>query len=136
MQPAVIYPDSEKVVVDNLRAALALRPEPYLTGILVRTEVPLPRPNRFILVKRSGGTELHPTVELARIDIHCWSDTAFNAQATAQLSLALLKTFSGQETIQIRNVSTFLGPTPIPDPESNQPRYLFTVELAMRGTPL
>lgn len=134
MQPVVIYPDAELVVIDYLRSKLATRSEPFVTGVLLGNKVPSPRAARFVRVRRNGGVESAPTVDRPRIDVECWAQTDGDAADLSALCRALIR--SMQNVTPVRRVDDFLGPTPIPDPESNQPRYLFTVEISMRGTPL
>jgi hypothetical protein len=134
LQPAVLYPDAEQVVIDYLRTQLGQRSEPFLSGLILGNFVPSPRPDRFLKVRRSGGISTAPTVSKPRIDIEAWAITWADAQDIAALSHALIYTM--QNRTPVRSVTEFLGLTPIQDPLSNQPRYLFTLELAMRGAPV
>lgn len=134
LQPAVLYPDAEKVVLDYLRPLIAGRPETYLPGLVLGNYVPSPRPDRFLKVRRSGGVESAPTISSPRVDFESWALTWADAHDIAALCHALVYTM--QNRTPVRNVNEFLGLTPIQDPLSNQPRYLFTLELAMRGTPV
>lgn len=131
LQTATLFPDAEQVVINYLRAQTALRTEPYLSGVVFGNWVPSPRPARYVHVRRSGGVQSAPTIEQPRVDIECWAAKWEDAADIARFMKALVYTM--QNRTPVRQVSDFLGLTPIRDPLSDQPRYLFTVELTMRG---
>jgi hypothetical protein len=127
----VVYRDAEFEVVDYLRDALALRSEAFLTGVEIGTRKPADFDGKFVMVRRAGGVSDAITVDHPRVDVQVWHNRDQDAHDLAQLCRALLFAMPG--TGGVIRVRDFLGPTPIPDPETQSPRYLFTVELAMCG---
>lgn len=130
--PLVVYPDPVKVALDYLRPALAARDEPAAAGTTVTARIPNPRPTGPLVVLRAaGGTSPYLSADRPRLDVQVWHSDEYHAAALAQLVRGLLLAMPGEGPV--RRVADFLGPTPIPDPESGQPRYLFTVEITLRG---
>ena len=124
MHPLVTYPDPVKAAIDYLRL--------HLTGVAVGARVPNPRPIPFVHVRRAGGVESGPVTDQPRIDVQVWHNSEFDAADLADHARYLLLGAVGRMPSAV-SASTFLGPTPVPDPESAQARYLFTVEIGMRG---
>lgn len=130
--PLVVYPDVVKVGLDHLRPALTGRSEPEAAAAIVSARVPNPRPaGPLIVLRAAGGTSPIITINQPRLDVQVWHRDENSAAALAQLVRGLLHTLPG--TGPVRRVTDFLGPIPIPDPESGQARYLFTVEITLRG---
>lgn len=128
----VLYRDAEFEVVDYLRTALASHSEAFVTGVVVGTRRPNPFTPPVVAVRRAGGLSDAIVIDRPRVDVQVWHTSDENAQDLAQLCRSLLLAMTGDGgVIRARD---FLGPTPIPDPDTSTPRYLFTVELAMRGT--
>jgi len=132
--PAVVFPDAEQVVVGFLDDALAARSE----DATVVTMVPNPRPVRMVLVRRLGGPRLNLVADDAQIGVECWEASPAGAHDLAQLARALIHTMRGQTIggVPVYRVTELAGPADLPDPLSTHPRYVFTVQIAMRGTQL
>lgn len=132
--PAVVWPDATDVCVTFLRAALAERGD----GATVAAKVPNPRPARLVLVHRVGGPRLNLVADDAQIAVECWAPAAEDAADLAQLCRALIHTMRGGvvDGVPIYRIDELAGPADLPDPLSDQPRYVFTVQIAMRGTAL
>lgn len=127
----VVYRDAEFEVIDYLNDALIGRSESYVSGLELGTRKPTPFTPPFIAVRRAGGVSDAIVLDHPRVDVQVWHATDQDAQDLAQLARALLLAMPG--TGGVIRARDFSGPTPIPDPETTSPRYLFTVELAMRG---
>lgn len=130
-RPLVVYPDAVTVALNFLRPALAARTEPEAAGVTLHARVPTPRTLPFVLVRAAGGVISTATIDRPRVDVQVWHRDEFNAAALAQLTRGLLHTMTGRGPV--RGVRDFLGPTPVPDPESGNARYLLTVEMTLRG---
>ena len=129
--PLVIFPDVVAETIDPLRTALTARPEPEVTGVQVHGRVPSPRPARLVVLRRDGGNADDVVTDRPRVTCQCWSDTEVDAERLAAITRAVLKTLPG--TGAIRRVKDVGGPYPAPDPESDLPRYVFAVEITLRG---
>lgn len=127
----LVYRDAEYEVLTYLRDALAGRSEPYAAGVALGNRKANPFTPPFVAVRRSGGVSDGIVLDRPRIDVQVWHVDDGQAQDLAQLCRALLLRMTG--TGGVIRARDFAGPTPIPDPETASPRYLFTVELAMRG---
>lgn len=121
----VIYPDAELVVVNYLRPLVA----PAVVGL----RIPNPRPSTFITLRRIGGTASR-LIDTARIDVFTWATKDEDAH---DLSMAVRRHLAGMPGIRggVRVIGTeeFTGPLPAPD-DSNQPRWLVTYDISLRGT--
>lgn len=128
-KPIVVFPDAVLVVVEYLRASLP--------GVAVRTQVPDPRPDEFIRVKRLGGARATVITDRPRVDIHCWSSTEDDAESLMRLSRAYVLAMAGSRSgTTVYNVREVGGPQWLPDSTSGQPRYAFAVEFSARGMEL
>ncbi|MGW3888889.1 hypothetical protein ACWD69_09380 [Micromonospora chokoriensis] len=150
MDPVALFPDAELVAVTWLRARLAERSEPYASGVTVGTKVtPGTTPGKFVRIRRLGGVELHMVADSPRLQAQVWFQAGAatdekNRQDLAQLVRALLRGIRGQDVtvpgwprpVTCYRVSTFAGPTPVPDPaDSGRTITQLTVEIGMRGRP-
>jgi hypothetical protein len=130
-RPVVVYPDAELLTVEHLRDEL---PTYVATMPVVGTRKPNPMPaGGVVQVRINGGVELTPVSTIARLDFLVWHDTDQEAHDLCQLVRALVKTLHGAP---VHRVEEFLGVVRSADPESDQPRYLCTLEIALRGSPL
>lgn len=127
----VVYRDAEFEVLTYLRDALAGRSETYAAGVDMGNRKPAAFAPPFIAVRRSGGVSDALIIDHPRVDVQVWHTDDANAHDLAQLCRALLLAMTG--TGGVIRARDFTGPIPIPDPETASPRYLFTVQLAMRG---
>lgn len=137
LRPSFIYQDAEQLVINYLRPILAARPEPWLTGLKIGNKKPetskaIP-PDRVLFVRRIGG-QSRSHLDLARIDFKCYGRDEAEAQDLAALVLALMQASVNHSGIT--TVTPFLGLTNAPDDLSNAPRYMFTLELEIEGSPL
>jgi hypothetical protein len=123
--PVVTFPDIVTSLLPYLRAQIA--------SVTFAASVPNPRPTgALVTLRRSGGVESSPVTDRPRVDAQVWHTSEFNAFALAAQVRAHLIAAPGR-VAGIYKATTFLGPTPVPDPDSSQPRVLFTVEFILRG---
>lgn len=134
MAEAIQFPDVEAALVTYLTAALAARGD----TASVHVRIPKQRPARFVLVPRLGGTKANLVADEPTIGFECWANTDLQASNLARLTRALVHALRGQTTagVTFYRVTEFAGPANLPDPTSNQSRYVFTVAVQVRGSAL
>lgn len=127
----VLFPDTVALVVNYLRFELVLRGD----GAVVSAGVRSPRPSRFVVVRRVGGTRTTVITDAVTVTVEAWAPTVQEAADLSQLCRALCFALEGtvQEDIPIYAVQEVGGPVDLPDPESKQPRYSFTHSILVRG---
>jgi hypothetical protein len=138
LQPSVYYPDVIEAVLSYLTPALAGRPEPEITGVVVGSMVPDPRPaGPLVVATRNGGKALG-VLDDAMVDLSCWHTTPHAAYVLAGVTRALLRGIVGTTPsgATIARVEEYMGPALVPDPDSTMPRVLFSTQLSVRGTDL
>lgn len=130
-QPVVVYPDVELLLVDYLRAQLD-------EDVVVGTIKPSPMPSvPVVVVRRTGGIPDTPITERARIDVSVYATTDKDAHDLAQLVRAQVRGMVGvHDTGHVVRTGEFLGLAHFDDPLSDQPRYITTQEIVVRGTDL
>src|SRR5262245_41866590 len=128
----IVFPDVEALLVTYLQAELLARSD----TATVHVSVPNPRPDRFVLVPRLGGARRNIVNDAATIGIACWAATPAQAGGLAQLVRGLVNALPGKvvSSVPFYQVQEFAGPANLPDPQSDQSRYVFTVSIGVRGT--
>lgn len=127
MAEAATFPDVELWATGYLRGALDARSEPYATGVKVDHKVPSPIPTRLVQVRRDGGPQLNPVLEVARLTVNVWAATEKDVTDLTSLVRALLAAAPGDGAV--KRVANTSGPSPVPD---STPRRTFVVELTIR----
>ena len=87
-----------------------------LPGTTVRDQIPSPRPQQFVVVKRSGGTQTLAQ-DVARITVDCYAATSVAAEdlaATATTALWNAETVTG---VDYAYWSDGAGPYDLPNPD-------------------
>lgn len=125
------FPDVEDLLVRYLSEQLPL----YNDTATAHTQIPNPRPDRFVVVPRVGGPLRNLVVDEPTIGVECWAVTPVLAFSLARLVRALLGALPGQTVagVPFYTYAEFTGPTNLPDPESGQARYILTAALTVRG---
>lgn len=131
MTEVVLFPDAAAVWIGYLADALSDRDDD--TPVVPR--IPNPRPDRFVLVRRTGGVSRDRVIDDGQITVESWDTTDEDAHDLAQLCRGVLlaavgNTYSGVALYRVVEVS---GPANVPDPESQSPRYSQTFLTALRG---
>lgn len=118
------FPDVEALVVAFLK--------PVVNPVKVATAVPKSRPASFVRVYRTGGSALNRVLEEAQITVDVWATDAITASELAQdCRWALLNESTPMPLV--RGVNEVGGLHFTPDPDTNTPRYRFTVGLMVRA---
>jgi hypothetical protein len=123
----VVFPDAVAVVTTYLDSVLT---EP------VGNKVPNPRPTAFVVCDRVGGARRNLVVDDANVVVEAWAAADADAHDLAQLARAHVLSLPGQVVggVPVYDVDELGGPGNQPDPLSGQSRYVFTVQVAVRGT--
>lgn len=129
--PAIVFPDAAALAIGFLADALVAQGD----GAVVSQNVPDPRPVRFVTVTRGGGVRHTLISDAATLLVECWASSPADAHDLAQLSRALLIAMEGSvvDGVQAYRVDEVGGPQQLPDPLSEQPRYVFTLSAHFRG---
>lgn len=132
--PAVLFPDAAAILIDYLRGLLAARGDSAPVG----QKTPNPRPARFVTIHRVGGPRRSIVADAPLLAVECWATTDPDAHDLAQLARALLHTARGRslDGVAVYRIAEAGGPVNLPDPLSQQSRYTFTLEVALRGAAL
>jgi hypothetical protein len=127
----IVFSDAEELVVRHVADTLAERGQDVHVG----THVPHPRPTPFVLARRLGGPRRDMVTDLPEIGFECWAATAVEAHDLAQLCRAISFGMRGRAIggVAVYRVDEIGGPAQLPDPISDEPRYVFTHQIAMRG---
>lgn len=135
MAEPVLFPDAAGVAIEYLAAELAERGD----SASVEPRIPVPRLDRFVTVRRSGGVKANIVQDGPLLIFEAW-DAAGEEHANdlAQLCRALMQKAQGtvQSGVAIGHVTEVGGVVALPDARSDQPRYTFTLRVLMRGAPL
>lgn len=131
--PAVIFDDIEAWAVGTLDAALAARSELYADSVTVATEVPDPRADRMVIIRRDGGSRLDAIREAPRLGINIWAPDEEQAGDLARLVAALL--WASPDGDPVSKVTITGGPYRIAE-QAPQANYYLTAELIAHGRDL
>lgn len=94
---------------------------PKAVGAPAYAEVPDPRPERFLLVERTGGI-CQVGIDFPTVVVQAWADTPYEASELA-LSVRDAMLLRAAEIPQVRHVDVGSGPYPAPDSDSRRPAY-------------
>lgn len=118
--------DAEALLVADMKAQYAARSVSAGVGTKIRD----PRPALFTKVILSGGGSEYVQTQ-PMLTIECWGPTESAAWDLVQLTVALVDSLP--DRLGICSDITHVGnPYNQPDPDSNNPRYVFTKVLHLR----
>lgn len=128
--PVVRHPSVGRIVKAALLAAFAPG------DVVVGRRVPVPRPTRFLLVTRLGGTRGTAVSDRPRLSVEAWAADPDAAEDLAQKAREAIHRLAGTTTggVIVYRVADVSAPQDLPHP-SGQPRMAFTVELHVRTAP-
>lgn len=117
-------PDVEALMIAFLK--------PVIAPVKVATKVPSTRPASFVRVYRTGGSAVNRILEEAQITVDAWAATEVAAfELASSCREALLNDASRMPLV--RGATETGGLYFSPDPDTNTPRYRFTVALRVRA---
>ncbi len=133
MSEVIGFPDPEKIAVTFLTGALAVR----AAAATVSTSVPNPRPARLVKVTRTGGTRRSRAHYDAQITVQCWDTDTVAAERLATLCYGLLVSMEYDVNDDHASYGGEIGGVVFfPDPDTDQPRYQFTLIVRTRAQDL
>lgn len=127
----IIFPDIEDLLVEFLGGELSRFGAPTSVSV----DVPISRPDEFVIVPRVGGIRQTIVTDAALIGFEIWAQRDARALRLGQLVRGLIHTLPGQMVSgnAFYRVNEVGGLMLFPDPDSQQARYVFTAEIHVRG---
>jgi hypothetical protein len=124
------FPDIEAILVDVLAAEL---------DVPVSLQVPRNRPAdapAFVLVRRLGGIRTTLVTDDPLVTVEAWAPDRTEAWSLVEQARAVVGSLAGSDRggVTFYRVSETSGPTNLPDPESEQPRYTVTLLIKVRAS--
>ena len=128
MAEVLVTPDVEAAAVTYLRTALGVLADK------VATKVPATMPARMVRVSLTGGSRRDVATDVAQVTVECWGPDETTASSMARTGQGLMFSAAGMTagTVFVRKVETVGGVQNFPDPDTNKPRYQFTVRWHVR----
>jgi hypothetical protein len=129
--PLLVFPDVVALAVDQLDGQLSGLVGPVHVG----NRVPSPRPDRFVVVRRAGGTRITIVTEAATLNIAAWAQSVPDADDIAQACRSVMHAMA-QTTVNgvpVYKVDDLGGPAEEADPLSDQPMSQLSVSVHVRG---
>lgn len=122
----IVFPDAAAIVIGYLDDELT-------AAVLPR--IPDPRLAEFLTVQRVGGPRRSLVSDAPLLAIGAWGDDDETAHDLAQNARGLIHALLGtvQAGVPVYLIEEAAGPALLPDPLSNQSRYVFTVAVHLRG---
>lgn len=129
-----MMPDTEKVVIDFIRAALDARPEAYTNAVYVSNEIPGERRDRMVIVSRAGGNRKDVIRDAPMVRFWVWAPSQKEANDLTNMVRALLPSMAnGKPVVFIKENS---GPVKVVDKAITAQQRLMTYSIYMRGNAL
>lgn len=130
MTEVLISPDIETAAVSWLRSKLGV------LAVKVSTSVPATMPVTMVRVALTGGDRLGVAADVAQLTVECWAPDGPTASNLARHAQAHMFAAAADESasVFIRKVESVGGVQSFPDPDTNKPRYVFTVRWFFRPT--
>ncbi len=137
MSGLVFFFDATEVAVKVVKAT-------FNDAFYVGSQVPNPRPDLFVVIRRVGGVRQNILADEANLIVEAWADTESRANDLAQSCRAAIHAAKGTQVevsgplgevfvTTIYRTGEVAGPAVLPDPDSKQARYTLTVSMAVRG---
>ena len=129
----IAFPDAEALAISYLKSKLSA-----VTGLKVVTKIPDPRPTKLIKVTRVGGTKLRLNADSPVLVFECWAPTSVEASDLAKYARAYVNAMAGEKVngVWVYRVREVGGPVYFPDPDTDSPRYQFSVAIDTKGVAL
>ena len=132
MAEVIVMPDTEKVVCDFVRSALAARTETYTNDVYVGVEVPDDKRSRMVIVTRQAGRTASVVKDQPFVRFWIWANSHKEVTDLTNMVRALLPSMAdGKPVLLVKENS---GPSPVPDASISQHQRLMTYEIYLRGT--
>lgn len=130
MTEVLVAPGIEPLLVAGITARV---PE----DVWVSTNVPNPRPDKLIRIRRRGGPRTSLVIDNPLVLIEVWAVSDTDAESLANLTAGIIASLDGEivNSHMILHAEILGGPSNDPDPDSATPRYTLTAELRTRANP-
>ena len=128
MTEVLVTPDVEAAAVSWLRTGLGALADK------VATKVPKTMPARMVRVSATGGARRDVATDMAQVTVECWGPDEPEASLMARTAQGIMFSAAAMTAgaVFVRKVETVGGVQSLPDPDTNKPRYLFTVRWHVR----
>ncbi len=129
---AVLFGDAVAGVIGHVSAVFAgLAP---VESAPVVSVVPSARPARFVTVQRTGGPRETMVTEAAQLTVDAWGSSQADAHDLSQQARRAIHGLPGVTVggVGFYAVAELGGPQFVPDPDSEQARFRFTVSIHCR----
>lgn len=95
----------------------------------VATKVPATMPATMVRVSLTGGSRFDVATDTAQLTVECWAPDGPTASNLARRSFAYMLAAAGSYAggVWVRKAEEVGGVQSFPDPDTNKPRYQFTV---------
>lgn len=95
----------------------------------VATKVPATMPATMVRVSLTGGSRFDVATDAAQLTVECWGPDGPTASNLARRGMALMLSAAGSFAggVWVRKAEEVGGVQSFPDPDTNKPRYQFTV---------
>ena len=138
MSRVVVFGD---LVADTIGMLATELPARFAVTAPVVHTIPTPRPDEFVRIMRTGGTTTTAISETVQITVEAWALTTERAHDLCQQVRALLHAWPHPGEIltplayvgAIYRTDELGGPVELPDAESEQRRFTFSVRVHVRG---
>lgn len=123
----------EVITFGDIEDALRIHLDSILTEP-VSVGTPPERPAAFVALKRIGGPRKNLVTDSPTVQFECFAATGSAAHDLSKSVRGRVHALTGESIsgILVTRVQEFAGPANLPDPESDQPRYVFTASLDVR----
>jgi hypothetical protein len=129
--PTLIFPDVVALAITEINAQLP----PMGFSAEAFNRVPSPRPERFVIVQRAGGTRVTVVTEAAQLAMQAWGQSVHEAEDVAQAVRSVIFSMAHRMigSVPIYRVDDVGGPAEVTDPLSDQPMATLTLAVHVRG---
>ena len=128
MGEVLLTPDVEAAAIVWLRNGLGVLADK------VATKVPATMPAKMVRVSLTGGSRRDVATETVQVTVECWAPDEPSASNIARTAQAIMFSASLMTagSVFVRKVESVGGVQNFPDPDTNNPRYQFTVRWHVR----
>lgn len=134
-RPLILAPDAEALCIGWISGQLTLAS----STAVIRKRIPNPRPPWFATVQRVGGPMRSEFVDQPTLAFEAWAKAGPSADEMAHDLARLIRGWVFQMAgrviggTQVYLVQETAGPAFLPDPDSNDSRYVWTASIAVRA---
>lgn len=134
-RPLILAPDAEALY----QAWIAGQLQASSSTAVIAKRVPNPRPAWFATIARVGGAMRSEFVDNPSLTFECWARSGPSADEMAHDLARMVRGWVFQTKgrsiagVQVYDVRELAGPAFLPDPESDDSRYVWTASISLRA---